>query len=178
MHTLQYIATRAASAEEAASDVENFLTNSMGDSENISSWYDWFVIGGGRWSPDPDSQYNNTPSGTVQQGTPKFEEALQQAEKFRQDEYANTIRWAREKVPDLEHLLVNLERDNKGLEADFAVSNSLYPLHRLYKMTSGCWDWDSYFFDSKNDTMDPRSMREGISSGETDWWLVPVDFHF
>jgi len=150
----------------------------MGDSENPSSWYDWFVVGGGRWSSDPDSQYNNTPSGTVQQGTPKFEEYLQQAEKARQDEYESMTRWAREKVADLEHLLTNLERDNKGLEADFGISSKLYPLYKLYQMTSGYWEAESFFFDSINDTMDLKSMREGISSGDTDWWLVPVDFHF
>ena len=54
MHTLQWIAVEAEDKDEAVFNATSHLEAAMGDGENYTSWYDWFIVGGGRWNTEED----------------------------------------------------------------------------------------------------------------------------
>ncbi len=59
MHTLQWIVTTADDKNHAFYSVKHYLEENMGSEYNYSSWYDWFVTGGGRWNPNDTDGYND-----------------------------------------------------------------------------------------------------------------------
>ena len=172
MHCIQYIATKADSAEEAHSGVKAYLENLMGD-EGYGMWYDWFVTGGGRWATG-DNQYNDDYTGDVaHQSSPSFQAHLDKAKEFRQAEIKNYLEKAR--AVNLTELLDMIDLED---EWNFKVGHQLYDIKKLYDITMGSWDYTSYFFDSENDTVVTKYMLEAIDKGDDNWYLVPVDFHF
>jgi hypothetical protein len=55
MHVLQWIAVEADEKDEAYRRVEDTLQTMLGDYESPTlTWYDWFVVGGGRWNTEGD----------------------------------------------------------------------------------------------------------------------------
>src|SRR6056300_959682 len=96
MHCIQYIAVKADNKEDAHGEVRGYLEGLMGSEENLSSWYDWFVTGGGRWSTS-DDPYDDTYTGdVVHQSEDKFQEYLDTAHKFRLAQLNKHIEEARE----------------------------------------------------------------------------------
>lgn len=174
MHVIQYIATQADSAEEAHSKVKHYLEIELGDGDNYNNWFDWFVTGGGRWATGEENQYNDNYTGdVVHQSDPKFEEYLDTAHKYRLESLNEYIEQAR-KV-NLTELLDNLG----DFEFDhFKTGAELYPVNQIYQMSMGTWNYNSYFFDTENDSTNRKYMRQSIDNGADNWYLVPVDFHF
>lgn len=174
MHVIQYIATQADSKEEAHSNVKQYLEINLGEHESYNNWYDWFVTGGGRWASKEEAQYDdNFIDDVVHQSEDKFEEYLDTAHKYRQQELSTYEDEARKL--NLTELLDNLQ----DFEFDhYAVGSKLYPLKQLYDMCMGVWNYNSYFMDSVNDSTNRKYMRESIDKGADNWYLVPVDFHF
>lgn len=172
MHCIQYIATRADSAEEAHGNIKAYLENLMGE-ENYGTWYDWFVTGGGRWSTDDDPYNDNYTGDVAHQSSPSFQAHLDKAKEYRQAEIQETLDRARE--VNLTELLDMVDLED---EWNFKVGHQLYAIKKLYDITMGSWDYTSYFFDSENDTVVTKYMLEAIDKGEDNWYLVPVDFHF
>lgn len=177
MHCIQFVATRAESKEAALAKTRNYLETAMGPEDTYVSWYDWFVVGGGRWSSDPDS-YQETAADVAALGEPKFEEYIQKAAEYKRSEYVDILDYAKKQVQNFEAMLSEIKDLAVGLEPMFQFSMRLYPLHQIYKMVSGDWSNFSYFYDMENETTHPESMRESYAKGETDWFIVPVDFHF
>jgi hypothetical protein len=51
MHVLQWIAVQADNKDEAYRRVEDTLQTMLGEYESTTNtWYDWFIVGGGRWN--------------------------------------------------------------------------------------------------------------------------------
>ena len=174
MHCIQYIATKADSAEEAHSDVKQYLEAHLGSEEFPSDvWFDWFVTGGGRWSTDDDPYNDNYTGDVAHQSSLAFQAHLDKAKEYRQAEITQCLENAR-KV-NLSELLDMVDLDD---EYNFKVGHQLYDIKKLYDMTMGRWDYTSYFFDKENDTVVTKYMLEAIDKGDKDWYLVPVDFHF
>ena len=173
MHCIQYIAVKEESKQDAFDTVKCFLEGQMGNDENLSSWYDWFVTGGGRWSTS-DDPYDDTYTGdVVHQSEDKFQEYLDTAHKFRLAQLNQHIEDAREiNLPDLLDKLEDFEHDH------YRVGMDLYSVKKLYDLALGIWDYNSYFFDIINDTTNRKSMLDSIDNGDKNWYLVPVDFHF
>jgi hypothetical protein len=178
MHVIQYIAVKSDTAENAHGSVKQYLETQMGTDPYVSpSWYDWFVCGGGRWASDENAQYDdNYTADVVHQDTPKFQEYLDTAHKYKLEATAADLKYARE--VDVAALLDSIEQNQEGLYPMYDEANKLYPFRNLYNQLIGMWGPDSYFFDIENDTTHPRYMREGIDKGDKNWYLVPVDFHF
>jgi hypothetical protein len=176
MHCIQYIATQADSTQEAFDDVKSHLEGFLGDdpfTAGSATWYDWFVTGGGRWSTDDDPYNDNYTGDVVHQTDPKFQEYLDTAHKFRLAQLNQHIEQAREvNLSDLLDKLEDFEHDH------YKVGMDLYPVKKLYDMSLGIWDYNSYFFDIVNDTTNRKYLVEGIDNGADNWYLVPVDFHF
>ncbi len=174
MHVIQYIATQADSKEEAHSNVKQYLEINLGEHESYNNWYDWFVTGGGRWASKEEAQYDdNFIDDVVHQSEDKFEEYLDTAHKYRQQELSTYEDEARKL--NLTELLDNLQ----DFEHDhYKVGSQLYPLKQLYEMCMGVWNYNTYFMGSVNDSTNRKYMRESIDKGADNWYLVPVDFHF
>lgn len=177
MHTIHYVAAKADNKENAHSEVRSFLEKQMGSDENISSWYDWFVTGGGRWASGDDNQYNDNYVGDVaHQSEPAFREKLDQAHKWYNETLGQSIDEVRE--INLTEMLDNIENNKEGLHKNFKLSFELWPVSKLYNLISGDWGPDHHFYDTVNHTTHPTYMLEAIDKGDNDWYIVPVDFHF
>jgi hypothetical protein len=174
MHVIQYIATKADDTSHAFSSVKNYLEEQLGSGDNYNTWYDWFITGGGRWASGEDNQYNDNYQGdVVHQSDPKFEEYLDTAHKYRQQELSEYEAQARKiNLTELLDSLQDFEFDH------FKAGMELYPIKKLYDLCMGVWDYQSYFFDIDNDSTSRKYMRESIDKGADNWYLVPVDFHF
>lgn len=174
MHVIQYVATQADNVDEAHRNVKSYLEDQLGSEETYSTWYDWFVTGGGRWATDENAQYDDSYTGdVVHQSNPKFEEYLDTAHKYRQDELS---------IYETEARKINLTElldDLQDFEFDhFKVGSQLYPINQIYQLCMGTWNYNSYFFDTVHDSTNRKYMRESIDKGADNWYLVPVDFHF
>ena len=173
MHTIQYIATQADDVDHAFRSVKYYLENQMGDEYNLSSWYDWFVTGGGRWSTS-DDPYNDEYTGdVVHQSSPKFQEYLDKAKEFRQTSLKEYVEQANK--ADYNKIINDI--DVSGGD-DFRAGMELYSIKKLYDIALGIWDFNSYFFDIINDSANMSHVKNSLDNGAKDWYLVPVDFHF
>jgi hypothetical protein len=174
MHVIQYVANQADSKDEAFRGVKDYLETQMGN--DYSSWYDWFVTGGGRWSTSDDPYNDEYTADVVHQSDPKFQEYLDTAQKYYLEALGCVVEENR-KI-DLTALLDSIDMTKEGLYPNFKLALNSYPLKKLWDLLSNVWGPDSYFFDLVNDTTHPTYMREAIDKGDTNWYIVPVDFHF
>ena len=174
MHVIQYIATQADDVEEAFNHVKHYLEELMGSEDSYNTWYDWFVTGGGRWASDDNAQYDdNFMDDVVHQSSPKFQEYLDKAHKYRLDTLNEYIEQASKvNLSDIIDKLGDFEHDHHS------VGFELYPVKKLYDLSMGMWDYNSYFFDIIHDSANRIHLLKSIDNGADNWYLVPVDFHF
>lgn len=175
MHVLQWIAVKSDDKDMAFRSVREYLETAMGNEYSYSSWYDWFVCGGGRWNPNPDSQYDDDDqSMTISFETDPdlFEERVLLAMENRKAEFES---YAKDIDKDILDKIVS---EYNPREKNFATFQQMYPIKKLIDMAYGEWDFNSYFLDCENDTTTPAYMFEDIDKGNKNWYLIPVDFHF
>lgn len=155
--------------------VKDYLETAMGSEYSYASWYDWFVTGGGRWNPNPDSQYNDDDQSMVlsyETDPDLFEEQVLKSLENRKAEFES---YAKDINPEI---LTKIISDYNPREKMFAAFSEMYPIKKIIDMAYGDWDFNSYFFDCHNDTTTPAYMFESIDKGTKNWYIVPVDFHF
>ncbi len=175
MHVLQWIAIKSDNTDLAFRSVKDYLETNMGSMDSYSSWYDWFVAGGGRWNENPNSQYNDDDQSMVlsfETDPDLFEERVLQSMESRKAEFDN---YAKDINTDV---LAKIITDYNPREKDFISFQALYPIKKIIDMAYGEWDFNSYFFDCENDTTSPKYMFEDIDKGNKNWYIIPVDFHF
>jgi hypothetical protein len=172
MHTLHQIATQADSKEEAHARVKDYLETQLGEEFGPNNqWFDWFVVGGGRWSTS-DDPYNTDYWPDVKHTSEiEFFQNIAKAMTWREEELNRYVAVAKE--TNLSELLSQL-----GQVDNFKIASELYNVKKIYDMTVGNWDFNSYFFDMINDTTTDKYMQESIDKGDKTWYAVPVDFHF
>jgi hypothetical protein len=164
MHVLQYIAVKANNSDEAMTLVEGGLQEEL----NANSWFDWFVIGGGRFvDGDP---YQSSPNHIVSfaDDRQKFSDKLHEAINSRVSEFNFYRDTFNKKGVDLES---KLDSYTGQMQYDF----DLFPIARMIDMLQGTWNSDSFFFDITNQSTNSEHMEETLGDS---WYLVPVDFHF
>ena len=175
MHVLQWIAVKSDDTDMAFRSVKDYLETAMGSEYSHASWYDWFVTGGGRWNPSPDSQYNDDDQSMVisfETDPEKFRAQVVEAMQNRKEEFD---RYAKDVKPDTLNKIIS---DYNPIEKQFSVFTDMYVIKKVIDMAYGEWDFNSYFFDCENNTTTPAYMFEDIDKGNKEWYLVPVDFHF
>ena len=175
MHVLQWIAVKADDKDQAFRRVKDYLEVAMGNENSYASWYDWFVTGGGRWNPNEGSQYDDNDQSMVlafDTDPDLFEERVLKSLELRKEEFDG---YAKDVNPEL---LTKIISDYNPRESNFSIFSDLYPIKKIIDMAYGEWDFNSYFFDCENDTTNPKYMFEDIDKGNTNWYAVPVDFHF
>jgi hypothetical protein len=171
MHVLQYIAVQAENDDEAMRLVEQKLQSELGDDPyTYSAWYDWFVIGGGRFvEGDP---YASSPNHIISsKDRDKFDKTIVDVMLSRVDEF-NSYRKSFE-AKDLD-LSAKLDSYTGEMRYDF----ELYELKKMIDMIQGEWDMNSYFFDIHHESTNVNHMQNDLDLNPDMWYLVPVDFHF
>jgi hypothetical protein len=171
MHVLQYIAVQTDSDDEAMQLVEDKLQTEMGGQDQYLSWYDWFVIGGGRFvegnpyesSPNHIISYDKAPG--------DYRDMIDSMITNRKEEF-NAYREMYDKR--------NIDLDDKldSYAGNMQYDMELYPLAKMIDMIQGKWDYNAYFFDIHHDSTNPEHMYKSIDTGNKNWYIVPVDFHF
>ena len=174
MHVLQRIAVQAEDKDLAFRSVKDYLENQMGDEYNLSSWYDWFVTGGGRWNDNGSDTYDdNDQSMTISydENPQAFLAAVNNAIDERMVEFNRYRQNFNEKNVDINSVL-----DTYNGQMNFGFP--LYDLAKMIDMIQAKWDFNSYFYDMHHETTNTKYMLESLDSGNKDWYIVFVDFHF
>jgi hypothetical protein len=168
MHVLQYIAVRAEDEDMAMRVAEDTLNSEMGGNEYAhNSWYDWFVIGGGRFvDGDPYKSSPNHIISFTKHGREGIQEKIDWAIEARKQEF-DVYR------KNLSTLDINTELDKYQGNTDYAFS--LYSLSKCIDMLAGNWDFNSYFYDAETGSTNFQYMLDKLDDS---WYLIPVDFHF
>lgn len=181
MHVLQWIAVKNPSSfdieelddckKEAHTLVKDKFEEMYSESEGLGGWSDWYIVGGGRWNENPDSQYKEDDySMVVSYGAEpeKFIETIKNAIESRMSEF----RQYRSQF-ELEKIDINAKLDSYNGTMDYSMD--LYSLSKLIDMLQGKWDMNSYFYDLNNWSTNTKWVLDSLSDS---WYLVPVDFHF
>lgn len=172
MHVLQYIAVKADTPEEAIDQVRMELESRMGEEGSGSTWYDWFVTGGGRFNPDSDPYTDGQINMVVSsKDSEAFELILKDCIESRMSEF-------RRYVEEWKHSNINLDSYFEEYDGTMDYSMKLYSLGKMIDMVQGEWDFNSYFYDLQHWSTNPVHMNKDRVENDTLWFLVPVDFHF
>lgn len=172
MHVLQYIAVRADSVEEAIDDVRSSLESMLGNDGSTTSWFDWFVTGGGRFNSDNDPYTDGATNMIVSsKDSEAFEKIIDECIEARLSEF-------RRYRAEWEQSNINLSSYFDEYDGTMDYSMKLYTLGKMIDMAQGQWDFNSYFYDLYNWSTNPLHMTKDRINNGTTWYLVPVDFHF
>jgi hypothetical protein len=181
MHVLQWIAVKPTGKydpedidtckEEAFDMVKSTFESMYSESEGLGGWSDWFIVGGGRWNPNPDSQYKEDDHSMViayGEDPELFSKTISEAMESRVSEFNSyRQRFADSKVD------INAKLDSYDGVMDYAFD--LYDLSKCIDMLQGKWDYNSYFYDINGWSTNPKWVLDSLDDS---WYLVPVDFHF
>jgi hypothetical protein len=176
MHVLQWLAVEAEDEETAAHVTTTLLENQMGDMDNLTSWYDWFIVGGGRWNVEVDD-------GIMSAYTPKTNMIISYA-KNPNEFYAQVQECIANRIDTYNEYYKEIEgKDVMAMFANYGgvMSYSLetYPFRNLLRFLDGDWFYDSKFFDLISDSTNATHLLAKLDSDEAkNFFLVPVDFHF
>jgi hypothetical protein len=176
MHVLQYIAVEVEDQledpqQEAMQKVESFLQSEMGGNEYATnSWYDWFIIGGGRFvegDPYASSPNHIVPSTNKDVFVQTITDCLTSRKREFTDYRASF---------DKSEIDLNAKLDSYTGVMDYSFD--LYPLAKMIDMLQGQWDYNSYFFDMEAFSTNPKYVLDKIENDNKNIYLVPIDFHF
>lgn len=173
MHVLQYIAVVAEDSDEAMQNVDNFLNSELGGNDYATnSWFDWFVIGGGRFvEGDPYESSPNHIISAYEAGNDILVQHINECIESRLREYRDYQTSFANSGVDL-----NAKLDSYTGTTDYSFE--LYPLKKMIDMLQGTWDYNSYFFDMENHSTNPKFILDKAEKDNKNIFLVPVDFHF
>ena len=177
MHVLQYIATKAETADEAYDNVETYLQNLLGNEPSGGTWYDWFIVGGGRFNTDNSEDFMDSyKEGKTNMivSTDNLDEFLAILERCIENRVSEFQRYRDE----WQRANINLDSYFDMYDGDMDYSMKLYPLGKMIDMVQGEWDYNSYFYDLENWSTNPIHMTKDRLDVGGVWYLVPVDFHF
>ena len=172
MHVLQYIAVTADSPEEAIDNVRFQLESMLGNDGSTTSWFDWFVTGGGRFNADSEPYTDGATNMVVSsKDSEAFEKIVEESIETRLSEFRRyRLEW--------EQSNLNLSSYFDEYDGTMDYSMKLYSLSKMIDMAQGQWDFNSYFYDLDNWSTNPVHMTKDRINNGTVWYLVPVDFHF
>lgn len=177
MHVLQWIAVEADDKDEAVRTVGSTLEDML-NPDYQNGWFDWFVVGGGRWNVEEGEEfkeaYKEKTNLVIHAGTEldKFKERIATSLEARKEEFD---RYAKEAKPELLEKVIAGYNPN---QTDYSYFTDLYSIKKVVDMAFGDWDFNSYFYDLQEQTTTPTYVFEGIDKNPDVWYLVPVDFHF
>lgn len=195
MHTLHWVAVKSdetigengVSLDEAKSEAAGHVNMTLqGDERPYADWYDWFVVGGGRFLGD--KQYENSHENVIAfaEDPKKFSKTIRDCLEARATEIRRR----------LEEIKLRDEQDGKSFQQrvqeyiTYSLSDSTEypfdPLSTMYqfgyvsRMAAEYWLPDTYFYDLTNGVTEMRYLLKDMETSEDNdqWFLVPVDFHY
>ena len=176
MHTLHWIAVEAEDEENATDVVDQTLDSYMSGNDAPSTWYDWFVVGGGRWNTaegDDLAEGYKTKSNMViafEDNPNAFRAKIDDCIQQRMVDYKQYLAEVKEN-----HVIDKLENYGGTMSYDY----HFYSLNRLLAFQMGEWSHDSWFFYMVDDSTNATHILSKIDKGLGEsLYLVPVDFHF
>ena len=172
MHVLQWIAVQAENDDEAMQLVESKLQDEMGGQDQYLSWYDWFVLGGGRFNTEADP-YESSANMII-----SYDKAPAEYRETITDMLSNRVEEFKAYREMYEQRDIDLNTKLDSYTGNMQYDMELYPLAKMIDMIQGKWDYNAYFFDIHHDSTNPEHMYKSIDIGNKNWYLVPVDFHF
>ena len=172
MHTLQWAIVEAEDKESAADTVESLLNSEMGDGEGANTWFDWFVVGGGRWNDEQDQYFKSFNMVIGYEEDPNaFNGKLQELIANRIDTYNDYLAEFKGQGDIFDKF------ENYG--GVMTYDPSFYALSRLIGFQSGDWNYDSKFYDLVHWSTNATHILGKIANNEgKELYLVPIDFHF
>lgn len=176
MHTLHWIAVEAEDEENAVDTVDTNLDSYMSGNDAPSTWYDWYIVGGGRWNVAQDED--------LMAGYTKKSNMVISYAKDPNGFRAKIDDCIKQRVVDYNQYLAEVKKsdiieklDNYG--GDVGYEHNLYALHALIRYRMGDWSHDSWFFDMLHDSTTATHILSKLDNNEGEnIYLVPVDFHF
>jgi hypothetical protein len=176
MHVLQWVVVEADDVEDSVSVADAMLENAMGHEDSPSSWYDWYVVGGGRWNiadeEDWKSGYDTKTNMII-----SFEDNPNAFNAKIQELIQNRIDTYNEYHKEIEGKDVMAMFDNYG--GVMSYSHETYPLRNLLRFLDGDWFYDSKFYDLVHWSTNATHILSKIDKGlGENLFLVPIDFHF
>lgn len=169
MHTLQYIAIQAEDKESAAHTVETLLNEELNPGH---SWYDWFVVGGGRFAKSEDPYQDTFETVIAYEDSPlTFEKIVAECVEKQLAEFQELLTEYKQSETNLVELFDNYKG---GIE----FSMTLYPVKKMIDIMQGAWDYTCRFYDLNSWSSDTHHMNRSLADGNKNWFLVPIDFHF
>jgi hypothetical protein len=196
MHVLHWVAVKSdetigengidmdEAKETAASEVNDTLT---GDERPYADWYDWFVVGGGRFL-EGTAQYESTSSNVIAfaEDPKKFSKTIREALESRATEIRRRlarITEANEKdgksfEERVEEYITQSLSDSTEYPHD--IFSTMYLYSTVSRMSAEYWLPDTYFYDLTNGVTEMRYLLKDMETSEDSdqWFLVPVDFHY
>jgi len=177
MHTLHMVAVKVDAEElenikdEASREVHSTL---IGEERPYATWYDWFVVGGGRFV-EGDAYAENHDNAIAYHNEPeKFIAEMDKVLGWRKANANRMLEQLKEKDFDFAHAVENALKGDKESRFD----GNLWSVLELSKIAMGYWTPDSHFFDISNGTASNEYILKDIEEGRGhEWVLVPVDFH-
>ena len=176
MHVLQWVAVEADDVEDSVSVADAMLENAMGHEDNLSSWYDWYVVGGGRWNIADDEDWKagyDTKTNMVisfADNPNAFRAKIDELITNRIATY-NEYREEFSKV-DLQSVL-------DSYQGSMSFSMDTYAIRNMLRMIQGDWFYDSCFYDLVHWSTNATHILSKLDKNEGDnLFLVPIDFHF
>lgn len=174
MHTLHMVAVKVVAEElenikdEASREVHSTL---LGDERPYATWYDWFVIGGGRFA-EGDAFGDNHDNAIAYHNEPeKFIAEMDKVLGWRKENAERMLKTLRDEEFDFAYAV------ETAIEGRGEVSN-LWKALELAKIANGYWIPESHFYDLANGTASNEYILKDIEEGRGhEWVLVPVDFH-
>ena len=180
MHTIHYIAVEAPSAQEAFDHVESEFCNDEGGS-SPADWSDWCVVGGGRWSENPNNQYNNSPEDVISYSDQpeKFMETLSKIKSWRKHEMNEILQ--RVDFDIIKSDIVDYISNDCILQDERRYDLNSYYIMKCMEMLRDYYNSDSHFYDLVDyNGATLKYLQERLDNPDTAMrqYLVPVDFHF
>jgi hypothetical protein len=179
MHVLQYIAVEADNKNIAYKKVTEGLALNTGPEGAFGSWFDWYVIGGGRWNVAEDEDWKEA---YTEGKTNMFisydkdpESFIKEVDKSMESRKTDFDNYAKDVDTSFIDKIITTYNPR---DFDFSLFSNFYPIKKVIDMVYGEWDFSSYFYDMTNDSTSPTHLLNSIDKGNKNWYLVPVDFHF
>ena len=176
MHVLQWIAVEAEDVENAVTTVDQTLESYMSGNDSLSTWYDWYVVGGGRWNTTEDEPmfeaYRTKTNMVISFATDPntFRAKIDECIQYRIEEYNRYLAEVKES-----NVMEKLEQFGGAM----SYSPEFYALNALLRFQMGEWYWDSKFFDMIADSTNATHILSKLDNNQGEnFYLVPVDFHF
>ena len=182
MHTLHMVAVKVDAdtvldnpigvlKEDASLEVKSSLE---GDERPYASWYDWFIVGGGRFAEGDAYNDNHDNAIAYHEDPEKFIAEMDKVLGWRKANATQMLEQLKEKDFDFAYAVETALEGKESTRFDSNLWNAL----ELSKIANGYWIPNSHFYDISNGTTSNEYILKDIEEGRGhEWVLVPVDFH-